>query len=470
MQEIEMPDGEIVEFPDDASDSTITSAVKNYWEFVKGNAKDLLDTAEAAASIATGTVAEVAGGLTGAVTGAVTRDSDAAEAVRAGVTESLTHTPTREGSQQQLQAVGEVLAPAGEVITRAEDVLGDKGVQYATGLADALGLEGESRDQLIAIGGTLGATSVTALLEASALRGFTMTPPKSSQVNMFVNAFEKDADNATLAMQKHSQNVDRDTIWKEHGMFLDGDGFWKAEVSDETAALTEFFRNEQTGTFNVDAVVSHPYFSEMFKHIPVEERAMVTGTADLPEGVLGSIHPITDEIKINVKEAGTDQLTTLLHEMQHYIQKREGFAPGASSAGIEISAINDIELRSQIAEAADEAMQASAKTASEYFKRNDILPNRTPDEIIEQWFQDDPEIFSFYTDQVVHDMYLRTAGEVEARLVEARRTMTEAERRATPPWETLKGMGIDEDDILWEDWQNRALRTSEKITGVLGDV
>ena len=42
-----------------------------------------------------------------------------------------------------------------------------------------------------------------------------------------------------------------------------------------------------------------------------------------------------------------------------------------------------------------------------------------------------------FSDEAAENVYYRLAGEVEARLVEARRNMTTEERRRTPPWKML---------------------------------
>lgn len=88
---------------------------------------------------ATGAVGEVAGGITGLATGLITQDPDAAEAVRAGVSERLTVLPSTERGMQGLQAVGEALEPVSEAIQKAEQVTGDIGFDIAGPAGGAIG-------------------------------------------------------------------------------------------------------------------------------------------------------------------------------------------------------------------------------------------------------------------------------------------------------------------------------------------
>jgi len=180
------------------------------------------------------------------------------------------------------------------------------------------------------------------------------------------------------------------------------------------------------------------------------------------------------------------QKGTLLHEIQHHIQHKEGFAVGASPSGISQA---DIPLNPKFAEyntpenkkRAEEyqRLRNSPEYAQELFESNELFTKEYApriDALNEQMIRGDraqnnaisaqvQEIFDEYSelqkekfptmtaaDEIAKrtivrapdknisrfDAYLRVAGEVEARNVQARMNMTPDERRATLLSETEK--------------------------------
>jgi len=80
---------------------------------------------EAAASVATGTVGEVAGGLTGLATLGVTGDEQAAVHVQNETRDALTFQPRGQAGKGVLESLGTVLAPIGEAVEGARKATGD---------------------------------------------------------------------------------------------------------------------------------------------------------------------------------------------------------------------------------------------------------------------------------------------------------------------------------------------------------
>lgn len=91
-------------------------------------------TLETAGVIGSSILAEPAAGIAGIATGVLTQDPAAASAVVKGVRERLTIEPETEVAQQQLQSIGETIAPAVEVFGAAEEALGTTALETAQGL------------------------------------------------------------------------------------------------------------------------------------------------------------------------------------------------------------------------------------------------------------------------------------------------------------------------------------------------
>jgi gas vesicle protein len=142
MIQAQLEDGRILEFPDGTDPAIVQNTVKKILGVNDGAiaaspalatddvreagiGDQILGGLETAGTIASGVIAEPAGGIAGLVTGLLTQDPAAAEAVRSGVSDKLTFEPRTEQGQKALQATGEALQPVGEMLQSAESTLGD---------------------------------------------------------------------------------------------------------------------------------------------------------------------------------------------------------------------------------------------------------------------------------------------------------------------------------------------------------
>lgn len=113
------------------------------------------------------------------------------------------------------------------------------------------------------------------------------------------------------------------------------DKVWKQEITDHTSKLTEEFANlpesEIFGKKNemrLDHVLDHP---ELFRAYPELRNVKVIkqgGLFDFFGSLQGSFNPETNTLNItpNAKDPGS----VALHEVQHWIQEKEGFATGGN--------------------------------------------------------------------------------------------------------------------------------------------
>ena len=113
------------------------------------------------------------------------------------------------------------------------------------------------------------------------------------------------------------------------------DKVWKQEVTDHTSKLTEEFANlpesEIFGKKNemrLDHVLDHP---ELFRAYPELRNVKVIkqgGLLDIEGRLQGSFNPETNTL--NIAPTAKDPGSVALHEVQHWIQEKEGFATGGN--------------------------------------------------------------------------------------------------------------------------------------------
>ena len=324
-----------------------------------------------------------------------------------------------------------------------------------------------------------------------------------SVVRMFLGPNAKTADKAALAEAEalHSSGASREDIIDKTNWFKGVDGKWRFEVPDNEASLTEWTRSrhmpasvnfmEQQGK-----MPTAMGFNDYIEH-PTLDRAYWPLNEDAPnvffkqsKNIKGSYDGPMDTITISVPYS--DSKSTALHEVQHAIQNREGFARGGSPSDPSLSNIVDESKVSDFRKAYKEnpdfarhvdlfnsnehnqAIQQSNRYYRENFqpkfeeiaKQMIDLPRGLAerDAIRDAWFvlrrQADSELMAKFPiikqveqanahwqnkigqslfepqNSVLepYEAYRRLAGEVEARTTQKRMDMTAEERKARYPW------------------------------------
>jgi hypothetical protein len=148
------------------------------------------------------------------------------------------------------------------------------------------------------------------------------------------------------------------------------------------------------------------------------------------------------------------QESTTLHELQHAIQQREGFARGGNPSQFtgDFANVDAAELGQKF----DDAAKLRRMSGSDYdldrgLKRFEMLIGRKPSQDVidmsgkmdADWLQKRANIYKAGDEE---QAYRRLAGEAEARNVQTRLDWTPEQRRATPPWETLD---VPEDELIY---------------------
>jgi site-specific DNA-cytosine methylase len=228
-------------------------------------------------------------------------------------------------------------------------------------------------------------------------------------------------DNLSVAREMESEKKDAKAIKMATGWERGADGKWRYEMPDAKIKETMDIDGHVVKRFDEDMlwndgkladVVDAP---ELFKAYPqLKETRIVTDavTGDMPS--TGDYDAKTNTITIHSEEL--KYMNGILnHEVQHAIQKIEGFARGGSPAMVRSEIKKQMaEVTKQIRKLRAEGKEAEAK---ELIKKNRGL----------------------YEASVGDDdfgSYKSLAGEVESRNVESRMGMSAAERRASLAAET----------------------------------
>ncbi|WP_298967760.1 LPD23 domain-containing protein [uncultured Methylobacterium sp.] len=217
---------------------------------------------------------------------------------------------------------------------------------------------------------------------------------EAGAAGIFGGRLAKTADQGALkrAEEMAAAGGERQAIWDQTGWFQGADKKWRFEIPDDLAHL-ETPRHAPPGYESLQHLDLQDAYPEMWGR---------TQQSIKPDPVRsGSYHREHDTI---IARGPTEESRrgVALHELQHAVQNAEGFTPGA----------NPIQ-----------------------FTRDGYA-----DDILNQWTRGTSpslgEVVPGAFERWQWDQYKRTAGEVEARNVQARRNMTPEQRRETPPWET----------------------------------
>jgi hypothetical protein len=226
---------------------------------------------------------------------------------------------------------------------------------------------------------------------------------------------------AAKALQMEKAGASPEEIWTSTGTFRGPDKQWRQEISDKAADITDDvyhgIKAEQQFIGPVSKALEH---EELYKAYPEignvksylyaakEPRA----SFDTGSNTLMAQGPSTQSQKSGV-----------LHELQHAIQNKEGFARGGSPENV-----GGITNQYQVAKSQfDEAYKTRMdKNADPIAKENAI------------------QIMNFYGPKLrqlkklsdPYEAYKHLAGEAEARAVQARMSMTDAERKAAFPYQS----------------------------------
>lgn len=255
-------------------------------------------------------------------------------------------------------------------------------------------------------------------------------------------------------------------IWDKTGWFQGKDGKWRHEISDANAKMSDAFEQANMDVMlgdhnlemSLDRALNHP---ELFKQYPFLKRLKVVVDRTMDPDSYGSVQG--DTIRVNTKdrfnalsdrsiarggEANT-QLKTILHEVQHAIQAKEGFQQGANpntfynvfkaQKEAAFNALKNVveEQRSVVTDFNEGRIDQEAKNARMEPIQEKL--DRIRKYIVDKELNVGPTEMKYKA----FDQYQRTAGETEARTTMRRQPLTAEERRQMFP--------EDSEDVLRQD-------------------
>ncbi len=206
---------------------------------------------------------------------------------------------------------------------------------------------------------------------------------------------------------------------------------WKPEDQERLQELDKTWGREygklservESGNATLEDVIDH---EELFQAYP-QLRNVRVEFKELPDNTQGYFSPSENKIALDSKLRSAPE-ATIIHEIQHAIQKAEGFASGASPEYWQ--------------QHRDEAKEARIADIREEIAR---LEEQLPWDL-NRWTAEDDAIeakIGELEDSIIdiqngvgmdsYDLYRNTAGEIEARDAASRRELTPEQRRAAPP-------------------------------------
>lgn len=313
-------------------------------------------------------------------------------------------------------------------------------------------------------------------------------------------ALDADIQSLDTAREMEREGTDQETIRQSTGWFRGMDGKWRYEIDDSGISLKTMGSIPNYTTLG--ELLDHPKLFDAYpdlKDVGVIFQNLGNGQ--------GKYNITFDDIDLDysLKMDQDELLNVLLHEAQHAIQEREGFARGSNRGYWEkqIQGGYDARTKSERAEAAEIERQYHQVEAEdpEFFEEASQLMLSTPTtprgavdfDTLEQLEEDPPEwkefdarrdalegkygdrLFDFMflfdqfrsaqtrTRRTASDLYMDTAGEIEARDTTKRRSMDAEQRKNTRP-------DIDREDVVFAyDGRAEYAMESEKIRPGMDD-
>ena len=346
-----------------------------------------------------------------------------------------------------------------------------------------------------------------------------VVPAPDNSLRVFGGVKSLTADKPAIrdAMKMESKGASPDEIWDNTGWFRGADGRWRYEIPDIGTTVNSNALQLDLSVPTILPVKSaklgdylqHPKFFAAYPQFKDMDVRTMPSTSSYGGMYFPRFAPswgaVTDpriELNENLLSSGASQKSVLLHEIQHAIQNKEGFAPGtniqAQSAGrvnpavkrYEEAVKNDPEMRELMSlrssmDFKKQQNEANDLYTAEYSPRDKEIDasdmsdrekeaaynalNKEYNERIENMFPMLKQVEDLRKSVSSRNIplyaptpkmltpteaYHQYAGETEARNVQSRMNWSEENLRGIRPWETQDHPYIDqlfpENDVTWK--------------------
>ena len=253
---------------------------------------------------------------------------------------------------------------------------------------------------------------------------------KSAKLSNETKQFLKDAQDL------EKQGMDPKEIYLRTGWEKGSDGKWKYDMVEGKA---DFIKQENG---KLSDVFDYPALFEKYpdaKNIDIIFKSNMDGE--------GLYDEKKNRIFINPSSGPAETRLTALHEIQHWIQNKEGFAKGGSVESA----------RALIDKKINQENNPDKKSVLSKFKNLISARETNPGQVKETLAE-----LKKISEKSDFDLYESIAGEVEARNVENRLEMTSEERKNTPISET-EDVAKDEQIVLFQGEKGAMLAEDGKF-------
>jgi len=257
-------------------------------------------------------------------------------------------------------------------------------------------------------------------------------------VGMFIgpNAASFNKITASKAQELEKLNKTAEEIWQQTGTFRGPDKQWRQEISDKGSKITEDVYNQISANKQFKGPMGQALqHEELYKAYPQSAGIPTTMFADeMPSGSLmpGRGGTFQNPLLTVGGPSSMTQRSTALHELQHAIQQREGFAPGGSPSNMITELENIAKQKRQ--EAQNQFRLSTANDPLDPLKIVKPGARKKGLELEKEARElEEKALLAFHSGQSRFDLYRKLAGEAEARAVQKRRNLTDEERRAIFP-------------------------------------
>lgn len=165
-------------------------------------------------------------------------------------------------------------------------------------------------------------------------------PRPSSSLGMFGGTRAKTADLPALAKAEalDAAGVPKQSILRETGWFKGEDGKWRFEISDDKASVSPSYRAaESFDNIPLSNAVNHPALYEAYPELYSYVAQHRPFPAAAPAGTYGSFVKGRNAVVMNSDapsfSSDSKLRSNILHEMQHAVQRLEGFEGGTNLDG-----------------------------------------------------------------------------------------------------------------------------------------
>jgi len=272
-----------------------------------------------------------------------------------------------------------------------------------------------------------------------------------------------------------------ETIRKGTGWYKDPiDDKWRFEISDHEAEwlnpweTLETYEDGTDGEFKLFDILIH---DKLFEAYP-ELRNIMVYKEDFGRNsnILGEYRPYSRSIAVNSRSNSEEALSTIMHEIQHIIQFKEGFAKGGNTASVSVinsrSEIEDL-LIEQINRRLDRGSDADNRVLPEL--RENLAEIRS----IHEWAEENEDLLEELRDIEDELKRLEVEYNKDAKRIRDRIKIKEDKRYNTDPfdnsaaWEKLdneiKSM-YKSLDKLAKDSSKRVTRLASRKDDILDEV